>query len=108
MEDIRDWVLVVALIALGLGLFASVLVLGFAGWKTLRGVRRLRRLHDDYVPAFVAASADRVQALNEQLSSRSGLLEVALSAARLLRARRKRRKKSRLQRAREVLAALRP
>ena len=108
MEDIRDWVLVVALIALGVAVFVSLLVLAFAGWKTLRGLRRLRRLHDDHVPDLLAANSDRVQALNEHLSSRGGLLELALSAARLLRARRKRKKMSRLQRAREALVALRP
>ena len=108
MEEVRDWVLVVALIALAPALFVWLLVLALGGWKTLRGVRRLRRLHDDHVPAFTEASAERFHDLNEQLSNRDGLLEFAISATRLMRSRRRRKKRSRLQWAREVLAVLRP
>ena len=107
MEEVRDWVLVVALIALIPALSVSLLVLALGGWKTLRGVRRLRRLHDDHVPAITEASTERLKAINEQLSARGGLLGLAINITRLLRSRRRSRKKSPLQRAREALAALR-
>ena len=47
MEDVRDYVLIVALIMYGVTAFVLMLALTFACWKLLKGLRWVRRQHDD-------------------------------------------------------------
>lgn len=108
MEEIRDYVIIVALILAGLTTFVIVLALTLVGWKTFKGVRWLRRQHDDRLAPLVDSAAARISGMNEQMSAGSGAWELALAGYRLLQSKRKSRKKSRLQRLRKAVADLRP
>ena len=107
MEEIRDYVIIVALILGGLITFVIVLALAFVGWKTLKGVRWLRRQHDDRLAPLVESAAARIGTMNQQMSAGSGALELALAGYRLVQSKRKRKKKSRLERLRKAVADLR-
>lgn len=108
MEEIRDYVLIVALIMYGLVGLALTLGLTLIAWKLLTGVRWLRRKHDDVLRPAVQTGAERVTALNTQMASGSGASELALAGFRLVQSKRKRRRKTRLQKAKELISVLRP
>lgn len=108
MEEIRDYVIIVALIVTAAMTFVVILALAVIGWKTFKGVRWLRRQHDDRLAPLVESAAARIDGMNQQMSAGSGALELALAGYRLVQSKRKRRKKSRLERLRKALADLRP
>ncbi|PZC42225.1 MAG: hypothetical protein DK306_002367 [Chloroflexi bacterium] len=108
MEDVRDYVLIVALIMYGVTAFVLMLALTFACWKLLKGLRWVRRQHDDRLAPLVLSTSERIVAMNTQMSDGSGATEVAMAGFRFLQSKRKRRRKTRLQRARATIAHLRP
>ena len=107
MAEIRDYVIIVAVIFAGTATFALTLALAFLGWKTLKGLRWVRRQHDERLTPLVESASARIGSMNEQMSTGSGALTLALSGYRAVNARRKRRKRSRLQRLRKTVADLR-
>lgn len=108
MEEIRDYVIVVSLILGGTITFVLVLGLTFVSWKTLKGVRWLRRQHDECLTPLVDTAAEHIQTMNEQMSTGSGALELGMAGYRFAQAKRKRRKKSRIDKLRQAITALRP
>ena len=102
MDDIRDVIIIAALIALSLFAFLGVLIVGFAGYKTLKVVRAANRLLDERVAAGFDQGRARLDGFRESRElDPSGLQSLIIDAIRMVRARRK--KKSRLQRLRERL-----
>ena len=75
MEEIRDYVLIVALILLGLLTLVALTAFSLIAWKLLKGVRWARRQHDDRLSPLVAAANERVAAINAGLASGSGVAE---------------------------------
>ena len=108
MEEIRDYVLIVALILLALVTLVALTVLSFIAWKLLKGLRWARRQQDDRLSPLVASAGERLTSINEELASGAGVAGLALAAYRFAQAKRKRRKLSRTQRARAALSQLRP
>ena len=77
MEEIRDYVLIVALILLALVTLVALTVLSFIAWKLLKGLRWARRQQDDRVSPLVEAAGERLTAINEELASGSGMAGLA-------------------------------
>lgn len=107
MEEIRDYVLIVALILLALLTLAALTAFSFVAWKVLKGVRWARRQHDDRLSPLVASANERLGAINEGLASGSGVADLALAAYRFAQSKRKRRKRTRMERARAALSGWR-
>jgi hypothetical protein len=107
VEEIRDYVIIVAVIVAGLTTFAITLALAFVGWKTFKGVRWLRRQHDARLAPLIASAASQIGSMNDQMSTGSGAFELLLSGYRGTQSKRNRRKKSRLQRLRKAVSDLR-
>ena len=108
MDEIRDYVLIVALILLALVTLVALTVLSVIAWKLLKGLRWARRQQDDRVAPLVGAAGERLASINEELASGSGVAGLALAAYRAAQSRRKRRTPTRTQRARAALSQLRP
>ena len=108
MEEIRDYVIIVAVILLGTIMFALTLAIAFVGWKLLKGVRWVRRQHDNRLAPLVTSAAAEIGSMTERMAGGSGGLELARAGIALVQSRRKRRKKSRLARLRQTVSALRP
>lgn len=108
MEEIRDYVLIVSLIAAGTVVFVLMLGLTFVSWKTFKGVRWLRRQHDRRLTPLVETASERVQTMNQKMSDGSGALELALAGYRFAQSKRKAKKKSRMDKLRELVTTLRP
>jgi hypothetical protein len=107
VEEIRDYVLIVALILVALVTLVTLTALSLIAWKVLKGVRWARRQHDDRLSPLVASAGERLSGVNEGLASGAGVADLALAAYRFARSKRKRRKPTRAQRARAALSQLR-
>ncbi len=107
MEEIRDYVLIVALILLALVTLAALTAFSLIAWKVFKGVRWARRQHDGRLSPLVASANERLASINAGLASGSGVADLALAAYRFARSTRKRRKPTRMERARAALSQLR-
>ncbi len=93
MDDIRDIVLIAALIGLSLVMLVGALVMAFAASRSLRGLRAVQRLHDRRVPSGLDQLQTRMTALNErQAWEPGGLGSLIWAVYRRLRAWRRRRR----------------
>ncbi len=107
MDEIRDYVLIVALILLALVTFVALTALSIVAWKLLKGLRWARRQQDDRLSPLVEAAGERLSTINEELASGAGVAGLALAAYRAAQSRRKRRTPTRTQRARAALSRVR-
>ena len=96
MDNIRDIVIIAVLIGLSLLFAVLTLVLAFAGYKTLRVVRRVRRLGDEGAATFIELAHEKLSEWNERDSGPGGgIVGAGASALRWVRRRRRRNKKRR-------------
>jgi hypothetical protein len=96
VDDIRDIVVIAALIGSSLLLAALTLVLAYAGYKTLRIVRRIQRLNDEQAVTFIARAQEKLGGWNDrEAGAGGGIAAAGLSALRWARRRRRRKKKRR-------------
>ncbi len=96
MDDIRDIVVITTLIGLTLLVAILTLALTFAGYKTLRVVRRARRLGDEGAARFIDRAHEQLSEWNARDSGPDGgIVGAGISALRWGRRRRRRKKKRR-------------
>ncbi len=96
MNDIRDIVVIAALIGSSLLLAAFTLVLAYAGYKTLRIVRRIERLNNEQVATLIEQAHEKLGGWNDREGgANGGIASAGLSALRWARRRRRRKKKRR-------------
>lgn len=96
MNEIRDIVVIVALISSSLLLAAVTLALAYAGYKTLRIVRRIKRLNAESALPLIERAHENLSNWNERESGPGrGMVAAGVSALRWVRRRRRRKKKRR-------------
>jgi hypothetical protein len=96
VDDIRDVVIIAALIGLSLMLALFTLVLAFAGYKMVRILRRVRRLSDARLMTLIDSAHERLSDWNErETRAGSGIAAAAGFGVRWIRRRRRRKKKRR-------------
>lgn len=94
LQDIRDVIVVAAVVGLSLVAFVLLLVYTFVGYKTWRGIRRLNRLHEDQLRLRLDSFNDRVgDLLEDGAFTGSGLVALAIGGVRAVRERRKPKKR---------------
>ncbi len=96
IEEIRDIVIIAGLIVLAGIAVVFALIVGYAGYRTLRIVRRVRRFHDGEVQDGLERAHDQmVQWREDRVWELGGMARLPLTLLRLTRARRKPKKKKR-------------
>jgi hypothetical protein len=96
VDDIRDIVIIAALIGFSLLLAVFTLALAFAGYKTVRVVRRVRRLGDEGAANAIGLAHEKLSEWNARDSGPDGgLFGAGVAGLRWVRRRRRRRKKKR-------------
>mgnify|MGYP004128933101 CR=1 FL=1 len=90
LQDIRDWIVVVAVIVLSLALFVVLLICAFVGYKTWRGVRALNRLNDEQLRERLIGFNERFREwIEADVFTLSGLTAAGIGGLRRVQARRK-------------------
>lgn len=94
IEEVRDIVIIAALIALAAVVVVFALIIGYAGYRTLRVVRRMRRFHDQAVQDGLERAHDQmVQWREDRVWEPRGMARMPFGLLRFVRARRKPKKK---------------
>lgn len=90
LQDLRDWIVVVAVIGLSLAVFVTLLICAFVGYKTLRAVRALNRLNDEQLRQRLIGFNERFREwIDGDVFTISGLTAVGIGGVRRVQARRK-------------------
>ncbi len=90
LQDVRDWIVVVAVIALSLAAFVALLIYAFVGYKTLRAVRALNRLNDEQLRERLIGFNEHFRGwIEADVFTISGLTAAGMAGVRQVRERRK-------------------
>ena len=90
LQDLRDWIVVVAVIGLSLAVFVTLLIYTFVGYKTLRTVRALNRLNDEQLRQRLIGFNERAHEwIDGDVFTISGLTAAGIGGVRRLQERRK-------------------